>query len=145
MQFHHECIRHQQQLVRAVCQYVAQLSAEGGTLLSDVQNYIDSHFCESLTLGKVAAAVHVSPGYLSRFFRQKTGKTVTDTITGKRIEYAQQLLDEGALKIFEVAQRVGFEDSTYFSHVFKKYTGISAKEYQAQAQRRRSAAMRQST
>lgn len=68
-----------------------------------------------------------------------------DTIAGKRIEYAQQLLDEGALKIFEVAQRVGFEDSTYFSHVFKKYTGISAKEYQAQAQRRRSAAMKQST
>ena len=67
-----------------------------------------------------------------------------DTIAGKRIEHARQLLDEGTLKIFEVAQRVGFEDSTYFSHVFKKHTGISAKEYQAQAQRRRSAAMKQS-
>ena len=71
-------------------------------------------------------------------FRQKTGKTVMDTITGKKIEYACQLLEEGHLKIFEVAYQVGFEDTTYFSHVFKKYTGASAKEFRAQAHRRRS-------
>lgn len=56
-----------------------------------------------------------------------------ETIAGKKIEYARQLLDEGNLKVFEVAQRVGFEDTTYFSHVFKKYTGMSAKEYLTQA------------
>lgn len=63
-----------------------------------------------------------------------------ETIAGKKIEYARQLLDEGKLKVFEVAQRVGFEDTTYFSHVFKKYTGMSAKEYLTQAQRRKRAA-----
>ena len=63
-----------------------------------------------------------------------------ETIAGKKIEYARQLLDEGNLKVFEVAQRVGFEDTTYFSHVFKKYTGMSAKEYLTQAQRRKRAA-----
>ena len=140
LHFHQDCIRHQKQLVRAVCQYLALLSSEGGSLLADVQIYIDLHFCEALTLRELAAAVHVSPGYLSRYFRQKTGRTVMDTITGKKIEYARQLLDEGKLKIFEIAQRVGFEDTTYFSHVFKKYTGMSAKEYQTQAQRRKSSA-----
>ena len=138
MHFHQECVQHQRQLVQAVCRYIAEISAEGGNLLLDVQNFIDLHFCEPLTLGMVAAAVHVSPGYLSRFFRQKTGKTVMDTITGKKIEYACQLLEEGHLKIFEVAYQVGFEDTTYFSHVFKKYTGASAKEFRAQAHRRRS-------
>ncbi len=138
MHFHQECVQHQRQLVQAVCRYIAEISAEGGNLLLDVQNFIDLHFCEPLTLGMVAAAVHVSPGYLSRFFRQKTGKTVMDTITGKKIEYACQLLEEGHLKIFEVAYHVGFEDTTYFSHVFKKYTGASAKEFRAQAHRRRS-------
>lgn len=138
MHFHQECVQHQRQLVQAVCRYIAEISAEGGNLLLDVQNFIDLHFCEPLTLGMVAAAVHVSPGYLSRFFRQKTGKTVMNTITGKKIEYACQLLEEGHLKIFEVAYQVGFEDTTYFSHVFKKYTGASAKEFRAQAHRRRS-------
>ena len=89
--------------------------------------------------------MHVSPGYLSRFFRQKTGRTVMETIAGKKIEYARQLLDEGNLKVFEVAQRVGFEDTTYFSHVFKKYTGMSAKEYLTQAQRRKCAAAEKTT
>lgn len=60
-----------------------------------------------------------------------------DTITSKKIEYAKHLLEEQNLKIFEVAQRTGFEDTTYFSHVFKKYSGISAKAYQEQVQRRR--------
>ena len=105
LQFHQDCIRHQKQLVRAVCQYLALLSTEGGNLLADVQNYMDMHFCEALTLSELAAAVHVSPGYLSRFFRQKTGRTVMETIAGKKIEYARQLLDEGNLKVFEVAQR----------------------------------------
>ena len=99
----------------------------------------------ALTLSELAAAVHVSPGYLSRFFRQKTGRTVMETIAGKKIEYARQLLDEGNLKVFEVAQRVGFEDTTYFSHVFKKYTGMSAKEYLTQAQRRKRAAAEKTT
>ena len=98
-----------------------------------------------LRVSELAAAVHVSPGYLSRFFRQKTGRTVMETIAGKKIEYARQLLDEGNLKVFEVAQRVGFEDTTYFSHVFKKYTGMSAKEYLTQAQRRKRAAAEKTT
>ena len=68
-----------------------------------------------------------------------------ETIAGKKIEYARQLLDEGNLKVFEVAQRVGFEDTTYFSHVFKKYTGMSAKEYLTQAQRRKRAAAEKTT
>lgn len=145
LQFHQDCIRHQKQLVHAVCQYLALLSTEGGNLLADVQNYMDMHFCEALTLSELAAAVHVSPGYLSRFFRQKTGRTVMETIAGKKIEYARQLLDEGNLKVFEVAQRVGFEDTTYFSHVFKKYAGMSAKEYLTQAQRRKRAAAEKTT
>jgi len=45
LQFHQDCIRHQKQLVRAVCQYLALLSTEGGNLLADVQNYMDMHFC----------------------------------------------------------------------------------------------------
>lgn len=136
-QFHHECMQLQTALFCSACQYVSQVLSEGNHLLASVQKYIDRHFCEALTLKDIAAAVHVSPGYLSRFFRQKTGKTIMDTITSKKIEYAKHLLEEQNLKIFEVAQRTGFEDTTYFSHVFKKYSGVSAKAYQEQVQRRR--------
>ena len=139
-QFHHECMQLQTELFCSACQYISQALSEGNHLLAGVQTYIDRHFCEVLTLKDIAAAVHVSPGYLSRFFRQKTGKTIMDTITSKKIEYAKHLLAEQNLKIFEVAQRTGFEDTTYFSHVFKKYSGVSAKAYQDQIQRRREGA-----
>ena len=137
-QFHQICTQMQQILICAVCQCIAQMLTEGGNLLADVQAYIDGHFCEPITLKDLAAAVHVSAGYLSRYFRQKTGKTIMDTITRKKIAFAKQLIEEGNLKIFEIAQRVAFEDTTYFSHVFKKYAGVSAKTYQEQIQRRRS-------
>ena len=80
-QFHHECMQLQTALFCSACQYVSQVLSEGNHLLASVQKYIDRHFCEALTLKDIAAAVHVSPGYLSRFFRQKTGKTIMDTIT----------------------------------------------------------------
>ena len=137
-QFHQICTQMQQTLICAVCQCIAQMLTEGGNLLADVQAYIDGHFCEPITLKDLADAVHVSTGYLSRYYRQKTGKTIMDTITRKKIAFAKQLIEEGNLKIFEIAQRVGFADTTYFSHVFKKYAGVSAKTYQEQIQRRRS-------
>lgn len=136
-QFHHECMQLQQLFSAPLVNIFLRFFRKETICLPSVQKYIDRHFCEALTLKDIAAAVHVSPGYLSRFFRQKTGKTIMDTITSKKIEYAKHLLEEQNLKIFEVAQRTGFEDTTYFSHVFKKYSGVSAKAYQEQVQRRR--------
>lgn len=74
LQFHQDCIPPPEAAcARSLSVSRAALYGGRAILLADVQNYMDMHFCEALTLSELAAAVHVSPGYLSRFFRQKTG------------------------------------------------------------------------
>lgn len=63
------------------------------------------------------------------YYKQKTGKNIIDAIVRKKIEYAKGLIASNRMKIYEIAQAVGFDDATYFSHVFRKYTGMTAKAY----------------
>ena len=57
------------------------------------------------------------------------GLTPMDYLVNKRIDEAKVLLEDGSLKIKDIARVVGYEDSLYFSKVFKKFTGVSPKEY----------------
>lgn len=145
LQFHQDCIRHQKQLVHAVCQYLALLSTEGGNLLADRAELHGHAFLRGADAERAGGCRARQPRLSQPLLPSEDRRTVMETIAGKKIEYARQLLDEGNLKVFEVAQRVGFEDTTYFSHVFKKYTGMSAKEYLTQAQRRKRAAAEKTT
>lgn len=102
---------------------------ESDNILDSIKKYIHRHYTEKVTLLEVAEAVHFSPGYLSRFYKMKTGENLFDTINSLRIEKAKKLLEKGDKKIYEIADLTGFEDTAYFSKVFKKYTGCPPKEY----------------
>lgn len=56
--------------------------------------------------------------------------SIVDTITRKRMDTAKKLLEQGTLQIQEIALAVGMENTTYFSHVFRKHAGLSPKAYQ---------------
>ena len=103
---------------------------EADTLLKRVQTYIRNHYTERLTLADIAEKVHVSASYLSRFYKQKAGENQFDTINSLRVEKAKELLIKGDKKIYEIAALTGFEDTAYFSKVFKKYAGCPPKEYE---------------
>ena len=51
-------------------------------------------------------------------------------ITETRIAAAKEMLEQGDLKVYEIAEKLGYESSFYFSKVFKKVTGLSPREYQ---------------
>ena len=89
-----------------------------------------NHYTERLTLADIAEAVHVSSSYLSRFYKLKAGENLFDTINSLRVEKAKELLLRGDKKIYEIAALTGFEDTAYFSKVFKKYAGCPPKEYE---------------
>ena len=57
-----------------------------------------------------------------------TGKTIKDTITEYRIDEAKRMLERGE-RVSDVAETVGFDNFTYFSTMFKKYTGVSPNQY----------------
>ena len=93
--------------------------------------YISKHYNEpDISVGTVAQSLNISEGYLSHTFKKKTDYTLLGYITRYRIHKAMELLKDCRVKVYEVAEQVGYRDIAYFSATFKKYTGISPSEYQ---------------
>ncbi len=94
-----------------------------------VSDYIRNNFMEALTLEQLASLVSVSPSYLIRIFRKELGTTPMHYLCSTRIHTAKSLLQASSLSIDEIAQHVGYQDTSYFWRVFKRMTGISPSGY----------------
>lgn len=94
--------------------------------------YIRGNFDQNLTLDGIARAVYISPYYLSHIFKEQLGCTVIDYLTKVRIEEAKKLLRTKGLSIVNVAERIGYNDSGYFSRVFKKTEGVTPSTFKKQ-------------
>ncbi len=98
-------------------------------VILNVQKYILNHIEEHLSLNEIAAVFGLSPNYLSTLFKKTCSMGFSEYITQRKISRAKPLLLEQDLKIYEVADRLGFESAFYFSKVFKKVEGISPREF----------------
>jgi len=92
-------------------------------------DYIQSHYVENISLLTVAQHVEVSRSYLSFLFKQELEVNFSTYMSGIRIEKARQLLLNSNMKIYEVAEQVGFDSPYYFSKVFKEKTGMTCKDF----------------
>lgn len=92
--------------------------------------------CQQATLDSVARKVYMTPTYLSSLFKTSTGKTFIEQLTEIRIAKAKEMLKHTHLKNYEVAEKVGYKDSRYFSQIFKKKVGLSPSEYRDSAKAR---------
>lgn len=99
-------------------------------IVSNVQKYIGEHIEEKLTLNDIASVFHISPNYLSLLFKKYNDAGFSEYISQMKIARAKELMAEGNLKIYEIADRLGFESAFYFSKVFKKITGYTPRDYQ---------------
>lgn len=109
-----------------------KVSSKEKDIASKVQQYLNDHYNdEELTLAGVAGKYYVNSSYLSRIFKEKTGKSFRTTLFEIRMENAKRLFCQTDLKAYEVAECVGIKDPHYFSVCFKKFTGESINEYRA--------------
>ena len=90
---------------------------------------IDSDISAELSLGSLAQKQSISAGYLATVFKKETGRTVSEYIRERRINYALHLLNTTNLQIQTVAMHCGIMDVQYFSKIFKKQVGKTPKEY----------------
>lgn len=105
----------------------------------EAMDYIGSHYGDSdLTVGRIAQFMGLSEGHLSHVFKKETDYTLLGYLTRYRMHKAMELLRSGRMKVYEVAEQVGYRDITYFSAAFKKAVGVSPSEYQDTARRARS-------
>ena len=92
-------------------------------------DYINEHYCEELNLKKLAKLAALSESQLIRTFRQNYNTTPIGYQLELRLSEAQRLLSDTAMPIFEIAYRLGFCDSNYFSHFFRRKIGITPTQY----------------
>ncbi|RKM59990.1 response regulator [Butyrivibrio sp. CB08] len=98
-------------------------------LITAIQEYIDSNLNGKLQLNEVAEVFGLSPAYLSVLFKKTTESGFSEYVNTKKIDRAKEMLLSGDMKIYEVADALGFESAYYFSKVFKKVDGHSPREY----------------
>ncbi|MGG2200026.1 response regulator [Paenibacillus sp.] len=94
------------------------------------RKYVDQSFAEpNLTLQDVADHVRVSPTYLSKLLKKEVGLSFIDYITEIRIRKAMLYMNDPNYKVYEIAEKVGYNSQHYFSNAFKKITGVSPMSY----------------
>lgn len=98
-------------------------------ILRPALDYIQDNFKQDIKLNEMASLCNVSISYFSRLFKKATGKHFSNYINEKRIIEARKLLETTDLSITNIAIDLGFEDSGYFSKVFKKIIGVSPSEF----------------
>lgn len=134
-----EALKHEvslKQMLRIMDEYFSKLyppRTKGKTAGREVRaliSYVKAHYEEpDLSLTRAAKAVELNKDYLSSLFKKEMGIGFSDYVNMLRIRKAKELLLETHMKNYEIADRVGFQDESYFSRIFKKSTGMRPSEY----------------
>ena len=93
--------------------------------------YIAEHLSEPLSTRVIAAQLNISEGYLANLFAKNAGMSVTEAVAEARIRRVRLLMDTSGLSLKEAGRAAGLEDEHYLSRQFKRYTGMSARQYRA--------------
>ncbi len=99
--------------------------------LSDIFSIINDNVYNKFTLDEICEKAHISKHHLCRTFKENMGVTITDYIKNRRLSLARQLLMNSNSKVTEIAQKCGFNDSSFFTKVFSGEFGITPTEYRA--------------
>lgn len=98
-------------------------------IIDTTKKYIDSHLAENISLKVLSSIVYMNPSYFSNFFKINTGKNISDYILEARMNKAVEYLLNSDVKVYELAEMVGYGDPRRFSNAFKKYFGMNPNEY----------------
>ena len=91
--------------------------------------YIKNNYSSDIRLETIAQKIYITPGYLSILFKQAVGINFVDYLHKYRIQMSKKYISDCRCKLYEVANMVGYRDEKYFSQIFKKYTGLTPKQY----------------
>ena len=99
------------------------------SFINRLMTYMTEHIDGDLSLCTLSEKLHLNPSYLSRRFKELTGKNLTEAILEIRMETACHLLRTTSFRISEIAQMVGYETAANFSRVFKKSMKVTPREF----------------
>ena len=97
-----------------------------------IKTYVDQNFHSNLSLKSLAAQFFMNPAYIGQLFKKSYGVYFNDYVLGLRVEEAKKLIRQTDMRIYEIAQRVGFNSTDYFVSQFEKVEGMIPSEYRNQ-------------
>jgi two-component system response regulator YesN len=100
------------------------------TIIIEIEGFIMQHLYDTrLSLTMIGDGLNRNPAYLSSIYKKHTGNNILDYITDHRIEQAKKFLKTTSMKSYEIAEKIGYGDASYFTKIFKKHQGLSPSEY----------------
>jgi two-component system response regulator YesN len=91
--------------------------------------FLKSNYHRNITLDLISKTFYIEPSYFCKLFKKCTGETYLSYLTNIRVSKACELLKNPEVRVYEVADRIGYENQRHFSQIFKKYTGMTPSEY----------------
>ncbi len=117
--------------------YLKEVSTPVSDSMNDaICRYIQRHYSINLSTDLICKKFSCSKSYFSHSFKSHTGQSFREYLTNIRLNYAKQLLEHSNLSITQISSSIGFNDSNYFSNVFKRKIGISPLLYRKQIHKR---------
>lgn len=110
--------------------YIASLRKDQqNSDIQKIRSYIEAHYHENMNLKLIASQFYINPVYLGQLFKKTYGVYFNDFLQQLRINEAKKLLRQTDLRIYEIAERVGFGNSDYFVTKFEKIENVTPSEY----------------
>lgn len=103
----------------------------GNTHVQKAIDYIYTHLHKEISLKDVSRVVYLNPNYFSGLFKDETGHSFSEFVTKERIEKAKHLLIHSDMKVYQIAEAVGYQTSKYFVKVFNEHVEMTPKEYRS--------------
>jgi transcriptional regulator GlxA family with amidase domain len=101
----------------------------GDAKILEAQEWMQEHYSDSISIDAVAREAGISPRHFKRRFRKATGESPLGFLQNLRMEAAKRRLETTLDNVNEITFRIGYEDSSTFRRLFKRYTGVSPREY----------------
>lgn len=103
---------------------------QSGGIVKKIIEYTELHYAESnMNVNSIADGIGLSAKYISKVFKEETGKSILDYIHGLRIKKAQSLIQLGRYSLEEIYEQVGYANDVTFRRAFVKFTGVVPSEY----------------
>lgn len=118
-----------QKNINEMLEYITDETEDESGIIQKIKNLVEKEYMRDISLNDVAEQVNLAPAYVSYIFKKETGTTLIRYITEIKMEKAKFLLEEGILKINQIARECGYENPSYFNRTFKNYFGITPKQF----------------
>lgn len=124
-----DMVRWQVYLVSQTVNYVTDIE-QSDSVVNRAKAFIHEHYAENISRTEIAASMYLTPEYMAKIFKKETGVSLKQYLSDYRIARAKELLTDPNVRVSDAAGRVGFDNLSYFSTVFKKTVGMSPNDYQ---------------